>query len=181
MNAKDATFAPRLGSDQSIANRRKAAAGPLAPAARRRGTERNMMTRWAGGIWLLIVTVMFGGVSLLRILISGDMLNDWQVDQFRAGHAHGGVLLITALVYVLFLERTPWDGFRRKVALMAFMAGGIAQSGGFFLHMLVGEPETFSAGRVLTLVGAVLLASAVIALGVSLLRDSAREMKGDVV
>lgn len=137
-----------------------------------------MMTRWAGGIWLILVSAMFGGVSLLRILIDGDLLDEWQVDQFRAGHAHAGVLLILALAYVVFLERTRWSATRRKVALMVLMAGGIAQSGGFFLHMLVGEPETFSAGIALTLVGAVLLASAVISLGVSLIRhsDDDREM-----
>ncbi len=137
-----------------------------------------MMTRWAGGIWLILVSAMFGGVSLLRILIDGDLLDEWQVDQFRAGHAHAGVLLILALAYVVFLERTRWSATRRKVALMVLMAGGIAQSGGFFLHMLVGEPETFSAGIALTLVGAVLLASAVTSLGVSLIRHSGddREM-----
>jgi hypothetical protein len=137
-----------------------------------------MMTRWAGGIWLILVSAMFGGVSLLRILIDGDLLDEWQVDQFRAGHAHAGVLLILALAYVVFLERTRWSATRRKVALMVLMAGGIAQSGGFFLHMLVGEPETFSAGIALTLVGAVLLASAVTSLGVSLIRHGGddREM-----
>ncbi len=137
-----------------------------------------MMTRWAGGIWLILVTAMFGGVSLLRILVDGDMLDEWQIDQFRAGHAHAGVLLIMALAYVVFLERTRWTATRRKVALMVLIAGGIAQSGGFFLHMLVGEPETFSIGIALTLVGAVLLASAVISLGVSLIRHSGddREM-----
>lgn len=137
-----------------------------------------MMTRWAGGIWLTLVTAMFGGVSLLRILVDGDMLDEWQIDQFRAGHAHAGVLLIMALAYVVFLERTRWTATRRKVALMVLIAGGIAQSGGFFLHMLVGEPETFSIGIALTLVGAVLLASAVISLGVSLIRHSGddREM-----
>jgi len=129
------------------------------------------MTRWAGGIWLLLVTAMFGGVSLLRILVAGDMLNDWEVEQFRAGHAHAGVLLIMGLAYVLFLERTQWSPTRRKVAMMVFLVGGIAQSGGFFLHMLVGEPETFSIGRAVTILGALLLATAVISLGVSLIRQ----------
>ena len=130
------------------------------------------MSRWAGSLLLLLVTVMFGGASLLRFLISGDVLDDWQIDQFRAGHAHGGVLLILALVYVVFLERTRWSPSRRRLAMITLLAGGISQSGGFFLHMLVGEQESFSAGTALTLFGAVLLATAVISLGVSLIRDN---------
>ena len=131
-----------------------------------------MMTRYAGAIFLLLVTVMFGGASLLRFLASGDILTDWQIDQFRAGHAHGGVLLILSLAYVVFLERTNWSLSKRRLALAALIIGGVGQSGGFFLHMLVGEPESFSAGRALTLIGAVLLATAVISLGVSLIRDA---------
>lgn len=65
-----------------------------------------MMRRWAGAIWLILVAAMFGGVSLLRILVGDEMLDEWQVFQFRAGHAHAGVLLIMALAYVVFLERT---------------------------------------------------------------------------
>jgi hypothetical protein len=134
-----------------------------------------MMTRWAGGLLLLLVTVMIGGVSLLRILDDGDILNDWQVSQFRAGHAHAGVLIVLALVYALLLERTRWSDGRRGLAMATLVAGGLAQSGGFFLHMLVGAPETFSAGIGLTLAGAVLLAVAVIALGVALIRDGRDE------
>lgn len=133
------------------------------------------MTRWAGAILLLLVTVMVGGASLLRILIAGDTLDDWQVDQFRAGHAHAGVLLILALAYVMLLERSRWSAARRRLAMVALIAGGVGQSGGFFLHMLVGEDGTFSAGTALTLIGAVLLATAVTALGVSLLRGAPEE------
>ncbi len=129
-----------------------------------------MMTRFVGGLLLLLVTVMFGGVSLLRILEDDDILSDWQVDQFRAGHAHAGVLVILSLVYVLFLERTRWSAPKRRLAVTVLIAGGLFQSGGFFLHMLVGEPESFSAGIAVTLAGAVLLATAVISLGASLLR-----------
>lgn len=136
------------------------------------------MTRWAGGVWLLLVTAMFGGVSLLRVLVAGDILNDWEVEQFRAGHAHAGVLLIMGLAYALFLERTGWDATRRRAAMMVFLVGGIAQSGGFFLHMMVGEPETFSIGRAVTILGAVLLASAVVALGVSLIRQGTDDREG---
>jgi hypothetical protein len=139
------------------------------------GKEMEMMTRYAGVLLLILVTVMFGGASLLRILIDGDMLNDWQIDQFRAGHAHAGVLLILGLVYTIFLERTRWTMAQRRVALVILVSGGVSQSGGFFLHILVGEPEAFSAGTAMTLTGAVLLASAVIALGVSLIRHGGEE------
>ncbi len=134
-----------------------------------------MMTRYAGVLLLILVTVMFGGASLLRILIDGDVLSDWQVDQFRAGHAHAGVLLILGLVYTMLLERTRWSFNRKRAAWAVLVIGGVSQSGGFFLHMLVGEPESFSAGTALTLGGAVLLAAAVIALGVSLIRYGDRE------
>jgi hypothetical protein len=127
-------------------------------------------TQWAGGLLLLLVTVMVGGASLLRILEDGDILDEWQVSQFRAGHAHAGVLIILSLACVILLERTRWSDRTRNLAMAILVAGGLAQSGGFFLHMLVGEPETFSAGTAVTLVGATLLASAVIALGVALLR-----------
>jgi hypothetical protein len=133
------------------------------------------MTRYAGAIFLLLVTVMFGGASLLRFLIEGDTLSDWQVEQFRAGHAHAGVLLILSLAYVVFLERTPWTLTRRRLALATLIVGGVGQSGGFFLHMLIGEPESFSAGTALTLMGGLLLAIAVISLGVSLIRQGGEE------
>lgn len=140
----------------------------------RRGRA-GLTTRWAGGLLLLLVTVMFGGASLLRILQDGDILTDWQVSQFRAGHAHAGVLIILSLVYVVLLERTRWSDRTRSLVMATLLAGGLAQSGGFFLHMLVGEEGSFSAGIAVTLAGAVLLAIAVIALGVTLLRDASDE------
>ena len=80
-----------IGSDRSVT---------LERPTRRAGPTR-ITTRWAGGLLLLLVTVMFGGVSLLRILEDGDILSEWQVSQFRAGHAHAGVLIILALVGLL--------------------------------------------------------------------------------
>lgn len=154
-----------IGSDRSVPMR-----GTRSPGGRGRLTS-----RWTGGLLLLLVTVMFGGVSLLRILEDGNILDEWQVSQFRAGHAHAGVLLILSLVYVVLLERTRWSDRTRNLMMVTLLAGGLAQSGGFFLHMLVGQPETFSAGIALTLAGALLLATAVIGLGVALLRDPGDE------
>lgn len=156
-------MARAIGSDQSM---------PSAHHEARVMSAGGPMTRWAGAILLILVTVMFGGASLLRILIEGDILSDWQIDQFRAGHAHAGVLLILSLAYLVFLERTRWSASRRRLAMATLLIGGVSQSGGFFLHMLVGEPESFSAGIALTLFGALLLATAVTSLGVSLIRTN---------
>jgi hypothetical protein len=49
-------------------------------------------------------------------------------------------------------------------------AGILAQSGGFFLHMAVGEPRSTSAGTWVTTGGAVLLAAAVLLLAYALIR-----------
>jgi hypothetical protein len=45
-----------------------------------------------------LVTVEFGGWSLLGFLTSENRLTPFQEQFFRAGHAHAGVLLILALV-----------------------------------------------------------------------------------
>jgi hypothetical protein len=109
-------------------------------------------------------TVMFGGYSLLRLLTAGGVLTPFREQYFRAGHAHAGVLLVLSLVYWVYLERTTLPEAVRWLAGVALIAGILAQSGGFFLHMLVGAPGKASAGTALTIVGAVLLAAAVLLL-----------------
>jgi hypothetical protein len=52
--------------------------------------------RVAGIVFIVLPTVMFGGVSILRLLM-GDpdyMANPLRQDLWRAGHAHAGVLLV---------------------------------------------------------------------------------------
>ena len=109
-------------------------------------------------------TVMFGGYSLLRLLTAGGRLSPFQEQFFRAGHAHAGVLLILSLVYYLYLGRTALPDGARWLAGGALMVGILAQSGGFFLHMLLGAPGRASAGTTLTAVGALVLAATVLLL-----------------
>jgi hypothetical protein len=118
-----------------------------------------------------IVTVEFGGWSLLGFLTSEDMLTPFQEQFFRAGHGHAGVLLILALVYLVLMERTRFTGRTQLGLSVTLFAGILLQSGGFFVHMVVGEEGTTSAGTWLTRSGAVLLAVALISLGVGLLRS----------
>lgn len=125
--------------------------------------------RILGGIsWLVLITVMFGGFSLLQLLMAGNKLTPFQVRNFRAGHAHGGVLTLASLLYVLFLAGTDYSTGFRIAAWVIFLAGALAQSGGFFLHMLAGQPDQRSAGTALTMAGAVVLAIAAIILAYGL-------------
>ena len=114
--------------------------------------------------WIALPTVMFGGYSLLRLLNRGDALTPFQVDCFRAGHAHAGVLLLMSLLYYIFLDRTTLPASVKQVACVALFVGILAQSGGFFLHMALGEPKRASIGTTVTIAGAVMLACAIIAL-----------------
>jgi hypothetical protein len=125
-----------------------------------------------------LVTVEFGGWSLLGMLTQRDALTPFEEQFFRAGHAHAGVLLVLSLVFFVFLERTSFAESTRWLLGLGLLAGVLLQSGGFFLHMLVGEEGTSSAGTWVTRAGAVLIAAALVALGVGLLRRQPRAETG---
>src|SRR2546430_17515618 len=90
-------------------------------------------------VWIALPTVMFGGFSLLRFLTAGG-LTPFKEQFFRAGHAHAGVLLILSLAYLHFLGQTEAEPGYKQLAAFVLMAGVLFQSGGFFLHMALGEP-----------------------------------------
>jgi hypothetical protein len=121
---------------------------------------------------LSLVTVEFGGRALLTFLTGREVLSDWQRRFFRAGHAHAGVLLVLSLVYLLYLPRADFSNGLEWVAGGALLAGVLAQSGGFFLHMAVGRSGRPSAGTKLTQAGAVLIAAALVTLGVGLIQTA---------
>ena len=118
--------------------------------------------------WFSLPTVMFGGFSLLRLLTKGRTLTPFQVTCFRAGHAHAGVLLLMSLLYYRYLTETTYSQ-KSTVALCVMLVVGIlAQSGGFFLHMMLGREGERSVGTLLTFFGAALLAVTTLALAFGL-------------
>jgi len=121
---------------------------------------------------LSLVTVEFGGRALLTFLTGRQALADWQRRFFRAGHAHAGVLLVLALVYLLYLPRADFSNGLEWLAGAVLLAGVLAQSGGFFLHMGFGQPDRPSAGTRLTQAGALLIAAALITLAVGLIQTA---------
>ena len=110
---------------------------------------------------IALPTVMFGGFSLLRLLGS-EQLNEFQRTYFRAGHAHAGVLLILALVTLDIMTRTDLGTGQQWIISILLLIGVLAQSGGMFIHMAIGQAGRWSAGNTVTVGGAVLLAGALI-------------------
>jgi hypothetical protein len=118
---------------------------------------------------LLLVTVEYGGWSLLGFLTGRGQLGEFREQFFRAGHAHAGVLLVLSLVYFLYLDRTGYSTGVQWLAGLLLLVGIMAQSGGFFLHLGLGQKNRSSVGTIVTRTGALLLAAALIVLAIGLL------------
>jgi hypothetical protein len=121
---------------------------------------------------LSLVTVEYGGWALLSFVSARrGQLNDFQTQFFRAGHAHAGVLLVLSLVYFLYLgSKTDFAESTQWIAGAILLTGVLAQSGGFFLHLAVGEVGRGSLGTRLTRSGAFLIAAALVLLAVGIAR-----------
>jgi len=119
---------------------------------------------------LSLVTVEYGGWALLGFLTGRGSLGAFREQFFRAGHAHAGVLLVLSLAYFLYLDRAGYSTGMQWLAGLVLLAGIIAQSGGFFVHLAVGQEGRRSSGTVLTRTGALLIATALIVLAVGLIQ-----------
>ncbi|MFE4665516.1 hypothetical protein ACFRI7_06285 [Streptomyces sp. NPDC056716] len=119
----------------------------------------------------LLVTVEFGGHALLQFITTRQgTLTPLRERSFRAGHAHAGVLLILSLAYFLYLPRADFSSGVEWLFGILLLVGALAQSGGFFLHLALGAEGRSSVGTHVTRAGAVLIAAALIALGVGLIQ-----------
>ena len=118
---------------------------------------------------LSIVSVEYEGWALLTFVTGREGLGAAQQRFFRAGHAHAGVLLVLTLVYLLYLPRAEWSSGGEWAAGVVLIVGVLAQSGGFFVHLAAGAPQTPSLGTKLTRFGALLIGGALVALAIGLI------------
>jgi hypothetical protein len=114
---------------------------------------------------------MFGGYALLRFLTSGDELSDFEEQFFRAGHGHAGVLATLGILYSTYLSRTLLSYRAQVGAWIVYLTGVLIMSGGFFVHMLVGEEGEGSPGTVMIPIGGLILAGAVLFLAWNLYQN----------
>ncbi|MDQ3327909.1 MAG: hypothetical protein M3506_05250 [Chloroflexota bacterium] len=129
--------------------------------------------RLAGILLVVFPTVIFGGVSLLGMLLdaqSGYIENPLRQDLWRAGHAHAGVLLILSLVTLRYVDQAALSERVKGLVRHAIPAAAILLPVAFFLSVLSPTATEPNALISLAFVGAVVLAAGLVTLGVGLLR-----------
>jgi hypothetical protein len=128
--------------------------------------------RLAGVLLIVLPTVMFGGASVLSLLI-GDptyMRNPLRQDLWRAGHAHAGVWLILALVALRYVDEANLSNAMKWLVRGSIPIAAILVPAAFFLSVLSPDATSPNGLIYLAYVGAALLAVGVLVLGAGLVR-----------
>lgn len=131
--------------------------------------------RLAGILLIVLPTVIYGGVSLLTLLI-GDpryVQNPLRQNLWRAGHAHAGVLLVLALVALRYVDEANLSERWKGVVRSAIPLSAIFLPAAFFLLVLSPNATEPNGLIYLAYVGAVVLALGLILLGIGLIRRQA--------
>ena len=131
--------------------------------------------RVAGVLLIIKPTVVFGGVSVLTLLVNDPTYQDnaLRQDLWRAGHAHGGVLLVLSLIALRYVDETRLGGQARWFVRYAVSAAAILLPIAFYLSVLSPEATEPNALMYLAYLGAVSLVAGLLTLGVGLLRPRA--------
>jgi hypothetical protein len=126
----------------------------------------------AGILLILLPAVVYGGTSILSLLIGEPAYaqNELRQDLWRAGHAHAGVLLVLSLVTLRYVDEANLPGWLRSFARHSIPAAAVLLPAAFFLSVLSPDATEPNAMIYLAFVGAVFLASGVLVLGIGLIR-----------
>ena len=135
------------------------------------------MTREArlmSGIILIIVpTIQYGGSFLLTSLMnksSGYMENPLRQNFFRAGHAHAGVIVLLSLVCQILADSAMLPNPLLWFVRIAVPFAAVLISAGFFFSVFPPTATQPNGAVNLIYLGAVVLAVAVVSLGIGLLK-----------
>jgi len=132
--------------------------------------------RLAGILLVIYPTVVFGGTSLLSMIMRSDpgyVDNALRQDLWRAGHAHAAVLLLLSLVILRYVDETNLSERVRALARTAAPIASILLPVAFFLSVLSPDATEPNALIYLAYVGAVILAAGLLTVGIGLLRKPA--------
>jgi uncharacterized membrane protein len=128
--------------------------------------------RLAGALLVILPTVMIGGISILSLLINDPayMRNPLRQNLWRAGHAHAGVFLVLSLVALRYVDETELGAGSKWLVRLAIPSAAILVPAAFFLSVLSPDATEPNGLIALAYIGAAVLATGVIVLGVGLLR-----------
>jgi len=130
-------------------------------------------TRRVDGILLILLpSVMYGGLSILSLLIDDPayMKNPLRQDLWPAGHAHAGVWLILALVALRYVDEANLSAAMNRLVRISIPVAAILVPAGFVFSVV--SPDATAPNSLINLVyvGAAVLAIGVLLLGVGLIR-----------
>jgi len=131
----------------------------------------------AGILLVVLPSVMVGGLSILALLTQhapGVVDNPLRHDLWRAGHAHAGVYLVLSLVMLRYVDEALLSPFWKWIARTGAPIAAILIPAAFFLS--VASPTATEPNGLLNLayIGALFLATAVLSLGIGLIRAARR-------
>ena len=128
--------------------------------------------RMAGLLLILLPAVIYGGVSILTMLVGDPAYshNELRQDLWRAGHAHAGVLLVLSLVTLRYVDEATLSEGMKRVVRHSIPAAAILLPAAFFLSVASPEATKPNAFIYLAYVGAISLVVGLLVLGVGLIR-----------
>lgn len=129
--------------------------------------------RLAGILLIVFPSVIFGGVSVLSMLIRADpgyVDNPIRQDLWRAGHAHAGVLLILSLVILRYVDEAVLSDRIKRFVRVSAPSAAILLPVAYFFSVLSPAATEPNAVVYLAYVGAVILAAGLLTIGVGLVR-----------
>lgn len=133
--------------------------------------------RLAGVLLIALPTVVFGGTSILTLLVGDPQFaeNELRRELWRAGHAHAGVLLLLALIVLRYVDEANLSSRLKGVVRHTVPAAAILLPAAFFLSVLSPDATEPNALINLAYLGAASLVVGLLALGVGLVRNSPAE------
>lgn len=131
--------------------------------------------RFAGILLVVLPTVIFGGVSLLTLLISDPAYsqNELRQDLWRAGHAHAGVLLILSLLALRYVDEANLTDQWKALVRVLIPLSAILLPAAFFFSVLRADATEPNGMIYLAYIGAVVLSIGLLVLGAGLIRRRA--------
>ena len=129
--------------------------------------------RLAGILLIVLPTVMYGGVSILSMLINDPRYaqNHLRQDLWRAGHAHAGVWLILSLIVLRYVDEANLSERSKSIVRILPPIAAILVPAAFFLSVLSPDATQPNSLIYLAYVGAIILAVGLVWLGIGLVRS----------